>query len=80
MAAKATQGIEGSGFNYGDAVTVDHLGTQETSGTIEAIHTGGKHVDVRIGHPGHKEHGRVVKFLAADVKPKNGKKESPAAE
>ena len=59
--------IEDSGFNYNDPVTVDWLGEKETKGHIYGIHAGGKKVDVRIAHPGHKEHGRVVTFQTDDV-------------
>lgn len=65
--SEASATIENSGFNYSDPVVVDHLGEKNTRGIIEAIHTGGKKVDVRIDHPGHKEHGRVVTFPTNNV-------------
>lgn len=61
--------IEGSGYGYNDAVTVDHCGEDETKGRVHAIHTGGKKLDITISHPGHKEHGRTVTFNTDDVTP-----------
>lgn len=60
------EGIEGSGLNYHDKVSVSHL-SRDTNGRVEAIHAGGKKIDVRIDHPGHPEHGRVVTFPANEV-------------
>jgi hypothetical protein len=85
MATKAAKGgIEGTGFNIGDLVTVDHCGV-ETNGLVENVLRKGTdkaspidHVDVRIDHKGHKEHGRVVTFHMDDVTPRE--KESKKAE
>ncbi len=55
----------------GDLVTVNHCGEAETLGQVESVHENKKVqglVDVRIDHPGHKEHGRVITFKTADVK------------
>jgi hypothetical protein len=80
MATKASKGgIEGTGFNIGDLVTVEHCGV-DTNGLVEGIHRKGTdinnpidHVDVRIDQPGHKEHGRVVTFHMDDVEPRDKK-------
>jgi hypothetical protein len=66
-AANDPQNIEGSGYAPGDPVFVDHCGEDETRGVVESIHTAGKKIDVRIDHPGHKEHGRIVTFAPDGV-------------
>jgi hypothetical protein len=60
------ENIEGSGFNYHDKVVVTS-DNEEVTGYIEAVHKDGKRLDVRIDHPGHSSHGRVVTFDPADV-------------
>lgn len=59
----------------GDLVTVDHSGEPETLGRVEAVQEKKNLVDVRVDHPGHKVHGRVVVFKASEVKPRAEKKE-----
>ncbi len=65
--AEKKTGIEGSGFDHLQRVIVDHKGEKQTKGYIESFHAGGKKVDVRIDHPGHKEHGRIVTFRTDEV-------------
>lgn len=58
--------IEGSGYHYRDKVTV-LSDNKEVAGHVESIHAGGKKIDVRIDHPGHSTHGRIVTFDHSDV-------------
>jgi hypothetical protein len=58
--------IEGSGYNYHDKVTV-LSDNKKVNGHIEAIHSGGRKLDVRIDHPGHSAHGRIVTFDPSEV-------------
>jgi hypothetical protein len=44
------------------------LDNRETKGMVEAIHAGGKKIDVRVDHPGHPQHGRVVTFAPNEVR------------
>lgn len=60
--------IEGSGYHPRDRVVVN-TSSRQANGFVEAIHAGGKKIDVRIDHPGHPEHGRVVTFAPMDVEP-----------
>jgi hypothetical protein len=60
--------IEDSGYHYRDKVTVTS-DNKDVNGHVEAIHAGGKKIDVRIDHPGHSTHGRVVTFDHSDVNP-----------
>lgn len=60
--------IEGSGYHYHDKVIVTS-DNREVTGYVEAIHAGGKKIDVRIDHPGHTTHGRVVTFDPSEVAP-----------
>jgi hypothetical protein len=36
-------------------------------GIVVAAHAGGKQIDVHIGHPGHKNNGRIVTVDTSDV-------------
>jgi hypothetical protein len=58
--------IEGSGYGYGDRVVINDCNTK-VNGLVESIHREGKKLDVRIDHPGHKNHNRVVTVDQADA-------------
>ena len=60
--------IEGSGYNYRDRVHVTHL-NRDAEGIIEAVHAGGKKVDVRIDEQGHRGHGSIATFDVNEIEP-----------
>jgi|ERR1700676_3068545 len=60
--------IEGSGYNYGDPVSVLYDGG-EVSGVVETIHAAGKKIDVRILQSGHKKNGAIITFEPDAVEP-----------
>ncbi len=65
-AQKPPEGVEGSGFNYNDAVEAQE-GKERLSGHIVGIHAGGKRVDVRFDKPGHGLHGYTKTYSVNDV-------------
>jgi hypothetical protein len=66
MARRKNAGVEGSGFDYRDAVQVLD-GKKKVGGHIVGIHAGGKRVDVRIDQVGHSNHGYTKTYATADV-------------
>lgn len=57
-----------TGYHEGDAVLVLDEGVQ-VKGIVRGIQAKGPKLDVHIGHPGHKNNGRVVTLGLDDVEP-----------
>lgn len=64
--AKDKDGLEGTGFRIHHPVKASD-GETEVTGIVEAVHAGGKKIDVRVNQPGSKNHGRVMTFPADEV-------------
>lgn len=75
---KKTEGVEGSGFNYHDAVEVQESG-KLVPGHIVGIHAGGKRVDVRFDKLGHTLHGYTKTYSVDDVEAREESSEEESA-
>ena len=74
------QNIEGSGYNYNDAVTVDLGGDGKVPGVIKGIHQKGAKIDVTIDNPGHKQHGYTITVEPEKVAPRAAAEAAAAGE